>query len=232
MRNKSVLQVGKRYFNLTMLVCFLFVWVGVYFLIESNAEAKTSSSSMTEDISVIRLLMAYTPAVRGTSCSLGIIHNQIYQAVQEISQAFLDSAVNARIELAGVVEAEYTESDDLGSDLVELQNANGTLSNLHSLRDQLGADLVSLVVKDGADCLAGYASFPIVDILTNPNAKDYAFSVVKRNCMRDDLALAQAIGANLGTRLDWFSDEGVLPHEYSHGFINLDQGCVIGGIAF
>ena len=203
-------------------IFFLVVGLAFTFLRFNETSADVRGNADLETVPVIRLLVAYTPTVRGVSCSIGTTRSQIYQAVQEINQSFTGSAVHARLELAGVVEAEYSESGNLGADLQALQQGNEALSRLHDLRDQLGADLVSLIVASEAGCSDGYASFTITDTDLNPEA--YAYSVVRENCMQSDLALAQAVGANLGARKDWYTDDSSSPSYYSHGYVSLAGG--------
>ena len=193
--------------------CLLFPFFGKFVVLgEINNQT---------EFPIIQLLVAYTPAVRGESCSIGVTHTRIFQAVQEINQSFKNSNINASLVLVGVVEIAYTESGNLGGDLQVLQEGTGSFNMLHDLRDQLGADLVSLIVEGEASCSDGYASFTIVDGDPNPDA--YAYSVVRDNCMQSDLALAQAVGANLGARKDWFVDDSVSP-SYSHGYIDITGG--------
>ena len=155
----------------------------------------------------IDLAVVYTPAVRTVS---GNIEAVIDLMVLEINQALRASGVPHRIALVGRSEVQYAESGDHRDDLNRLANpSDGYMDEAHALRDQVGADLVHLIVHElePETCGRAYIQGP--------------FSVAQRFC--GGRIFAHELGHNLGLRHDRYQ---VLHHESgpypnpAYGYVN------------
>jgi peptidyl-Asp metalloendopeptidase len=173
-----------------------------------------------DDGNTIRVLVVYTQAARLAAGGVNQIENHIQQAAGKTLQSFIESEIEIDLVLAGMREIAYAETGDLGADLNALQNpADGIIDVVHAWRDDEFADLVSLVVAwDDDDC---YQSRHMA--LVGPAFAAQAFSVVRFDCLVDRLGFPMALGRNLGARLDWFTDDGVLPFTDSHGHIYIPE---------
>ncbi|MCY4572570.1 MAG: M12 family metallo-peptidase [Gemmatimonadetes bacterium] len=155
----------------------------------------------------IDLAVVYTPAVRTVS---GNIEAVIDLRVLEINQALRASGVPHRIALVGRSEVQYAESGDLRDDLNRLANpSDGYMDEAHALRDQVGADLVQLIVHELEPETCGLA------MIQGP------FSVAQRFC--GNKIFAHELGHNLGLRHDRYQvlhhESGPYPHP-AYGYVN------------
>ena len=82
-----------------------------------------------------------------------------------------------RVRLVYKGEVSYTETGDIETDLARLANPSDTfIDNVHTLRNQYGADVVSLWVEDGGNfCGIGYQLATVASWF-----EQYAFNVVVR----------------------------------------------------
>ena len=161
----------------------------------------------TAAAATIDLAVVYTPAVHTAS---GNIEAVIDLMVLLTNQALQASGVQHRIALVERSEVQYTESGDSSDALRRLANpSDGYLDEVHALRDQVGADLVHLIVEPEPE-FCGRA------VIQGP------FSVTGRFC--GGRTFAHELGHNLGL---WHDRYQVLHHEsgpYPHpayGYVNL-----------
>ena len=105
----------------------------------------------------------------------------------------------------------YSESGLLATDLARLMGtSDGYLDSVHSLRDNVGADVVVLVVDTGDGCgLAGSIG------ATASNA----FAVVKKSCIVSKYSVAHELGHLAGARHELASDNTDDPYPYGHGYV-------------
>jgi hypothetical protein len=171
----------------------------------------------------IDLLALYTPQARVAAGDDQAVAARIAADVADINQALADSLVHITIRLVAAVPVAYSDSGDLVTDLVRLQNpADGYLDQAHILRGQYGADLVTLYsgTVDPTTSGLGY-------VLTDPNAlgnDQYGFSAVVIEPLGPRYALAQQIGFNLGATLDRQSTTVAGSYEFSYGYRVSIQG--------
>jgi len=175
----------------------------------------------SDDGSIIDVLVAYTPAARVGAGGSTAIQNVITLAVAEANQSYANSGVAQRLNLAHMIEVAYTESGDMGTDLVRLQSASDAYMNeVHSLRNTYYADLVSLIEESGQYCGISYLMGGV-----SSTFKDYAFSVVARSCATGYYSFAHELGHNMGARHDWYVDNTAYsPYSYNHGYVNRSAG--------
>ena len=151
------------------------------------------------DGNLVDLLVAYTSDAR---ISLNFnteneIKAYIQNAVSESNLCFINSKVNCSIRLVHVVEVEYNETQNPSLDLNRsVDQADGYLDDLHSLRDQYGADLVTLLVSKGDGSLGGIAksmAYPSLEFESS------GFNVVVMDQIgAPNYSLLHEIGHNMG----------------------------------
>ncbi|MCB1019740.1 MAG: Ig-like domain-containing protein, partial [Acidobacteria bacterium] len=146
----------------------------------------------------IHLLAMYTPQARDAAGGVAQIEATIQAAVDNANTTFLNSNMFARYVLVHTALAGH---DDAGS-------ANGGMSTdlswvlsdsaTAALRNQYGADMVSLVVNDGA------GSWGLGYVQRSPGSSfaGYAFQVTARSCAVGNLSYAHEHGHNLGFEHD------------------------------
>jgi peptidyl-Asp metalloendopeptidase len=120
--------------------------------------------------------------------------------------------------LVGFKTIGYVATKKTATDVNRLAGrGDGYMDHVHELRDQLGADLVSLIyVGDNSGCGRVNNIGPMPGkTQADPDA---AFSVVAFGCASDNLSFAHELGHNIGARHDYLADN---TPGYNHGYVNL-----------
>lgn len=143
---------------------------------------------------VIDLLSVYTPQARAAAGGASQIAATIQAAVDAANTAFANSGVNIAYRLLRTAEVAHNDAGDINVDLAWLAGDATTIA----LRNEVGADLVSLVVENGAGyCGIGYAMRS-----PGPGFANAAVQVTARSCAVSNLSLAHEHGHNLGMEHD------------------------------
>ncbi|MEJ2603252.1 MAG: M12 family metallo-peptidase [Gammaproteobacteria bacterium] len=168
------------------------------------------------------LLVVYTPAAR-SAVGQATLESQIQNAVAAANQAYLNSGVNITLNLVGMQEIAYSEPGDSSTTLSHLRGTNdGQMDGVHSLRDRLGADLVSLVTNSLSSCGIAYSMRSESSAYASS-----AFNVVKRRCFSNH-SLAHEVGHNQGNMHNRESTSNTGAFAYSYGF----RRCTSDGTGF
>ncbi len=166
----------------------------------------------------IDIMVVYTPAARAGAGGTSAMQALIDLHVDYANFAFLNSQVNHRFRLVQTAEVNYTEpnSGDFVGDLTTNLNrltskTDGYLDEVHTLRDQYGADLVSLYINGSSGI--GW----LINPNTAVNAADYGFSVVGYSSQGKNLV--HEMGHNMGCDHDrpWAVGER-FPYGYGYSF--------------
>jgi len=112
------------------------------------ARGAAASGILCDDGSVIDLMVAYTTSARMAAGGVAAIEGLIELAVEDANAAYARSGVNTSLNIVHTVEVNYAETGQWMVDGPRLVGtADGFLDEVHSLRDQYGADCVSLWVQ-------------------------------------------------------------------------------------
>lgn len=163
-------------------------------------------------VRVIDVMMLYTPASRTRYGQLGI-EAKILQAVADANSTMENSRIPARFALVYLGEVGYVETGSMTAALMALQRTtDGLMDEAHALRDQYGADLVTLVDEDTSSCGLSYLmSVPSTGFAAN------AFSVVYSGCLAS-LTLVHEWGHNLGCQHDRANAVGPAAYPFAYGW--------------
>jgi hypothetical protein len=163
----------------------------------TESEPFTSSGFATEGDPAtdrIDVMGLYTPQARDAAGGVAAIEATIQAAVDNANTAFIDSDMTARFFLVHTALANHGDAGDLSADLAWLANDPAVAA----LRDTHGADLIGLLVQNGAGyCGIGY-------VQRNPGAgfASSAFQVTARSCAVGNLSYAHEHGHNMGFEHD------------------------------
>lgn len=163
-----------------------------------TAPAATSHSATPQRAStantLIDVLVLYTPQARDAAGSVALIEATAQAAVDNANTAFSNSNVPAQFNLVHIALADHDDAGNIGTDLTWVAND----STVASLRSSVGADLVGLLVEDGAgSCGIGYVMRNV-----GPSFASSGFQVTARTCAVGNLTYAHEHGHNLGLEHD------------------------------
>lgn len=182
----------------------------------STNSATTAEGRVFNTPVTVEILVAYTPAARlyagGASAMLAAINSHI--ALTNLCYA--NSDIPLVLHVAAVVETNYTEASTFNTDLSRLQaTSDGYMDELHTLRNNYGADLVALIRRNSAGGVAGlaYVNTGNADASFAP----YAFSVTADIWASGNLAFPHELGHNFGNWHDRQNSSN-LTHPYSYGW--------------
>jgi hypothetical protein len=186
----------------------------------SDADLGTTTTA-TAGGHVQDLLVVYTPAA-SAAYGQATLESMIQNAVAVANQAYQNSKVGITLNLVGLQQIAYTEVD-IQASLDDLRGTtDGKMDSVHRLRDQVGADIVSLISQDTGAC-------GIARVMTSVSTAfaPYAFNVVKTSCLSQH-SLAHEIGHNQGNKHDRDSSTEQGAYPYSYGF----RRCTTDGTGF
>lgn len=195
--------------------------------LKTGGQASTTSTTTTSTTplssaatagTVIDLMVAYTPKALANAGSQAGIETKITNAVAMANQAYLNSQIDMQLNLVKMVKTDYVETGDMSVSLNDLTGTtDGKMDELHTLRNQVGADQVSLVTADTNYCGIGYM---MNSSWLSSAFAPYAFSVVHDDSVYACLSnqtMAHELGHNQGDNHD-IASSGTSMGAYSYSF--------------
>jgi hypothetical protein len=154
---------------------------------------------------VIDILVVYTAAAASSVADIG---NLIDNAISVTNTIHSNSDVSASVAAVHTAQVSYTETGNLETDTERLQGtSDGYMDNVHTLRDQYGADVVVLLVDEGD--YAGWA-------YAIEASSSGAFATVRTEEAVSNYTFAHEVGHLVGGRHD--DDPATTPRAYAHGY--------------
>jgi hypothetical protein len=173
-----------------------------------HQDTRESAPDLADQVRVLRLLVAYTPAVRAAVADIDLL---IQALVAETTQTYMNSTVNLTVEIVDSYEVNYTESGNMVTDLNRwVGTADGHMDEVHVRRRHYGADVGMLLTNSGQFC--GVAPRILAD-------RDTAFAVTGRACtMAGQLTFAHEIGHLQGAHHNPEAPANNTVFAFGHGF--------------
>lgn len=174
----------------------------------SSGKVRTENAAATSRLDV---LAVWTPAARNGLGGTRQVRLLIQNSVDVTNTSFINSQIDARVNLVHAREVNYAETGNPETDLFWVKNDKGVAA----LRKTVGADMVSMFVNQmtGA-CGIGF-------LMTNdaytPEFAPWAYSTVKRAC--GALVLAHELGHNLSCNHDpqnGSPEYALFPYAFGH----------------
>lgn len=174
------------------------------------ASSLTASARAPQGIAaespVVRVAVAFTQEAAN---EVGDVQAKAQLAIAETNQGYVDSGINATLELAGVRTVNYTTAG-FGTDLERFTGTDdGYLDDWHDYRNSVAADLSVLINNSPEACGMAYV---------NADAS-LAFSVTEASCMTGYYSFGHEIGHNFGALHDPESGSNNTTYPYGHGYL-------------
>ncbi len=178
------------------------------------------STAAKADPAVMDVLVVYTPATLAYAGSVPSVRGLAQLAIDLTNTAYGDSNIDAEVRMVGLEEVSYAENGDMSIDLALLTGKDDSfMDEVHTLRNQLGADLVSLLVDSGDSCGIAWI------MNTQSQAfNTHGFSVTRHQCIANH-TFGHELGHNLGCAHDRdnTSSGGLFSYSYGWRFNGTDS---------
>jgi hypothetical protein len=163
---------------------------------------------------VIDVMVVYTEDAKNASADIA---GEIALAIVETNDAYALSGIDQRLRLVHASEVTYAESGNIRVDRDRLRHpSDNHMDDVHTLRNNYNADLVSLWVESGG-CGIAY-------IMTTVSStfESSGFSVARRDCATGNYTFGHELGHNMSARHDRYVDPANnSPYTYNHGHVNV-----------
>ena len=172
--------------------------------------------------SIIDVFVAYDQDSLGGSVAPADAQSYAELFIAYTNLAYENSGVGQRVWLVGSVDGfDYndTTASNLSDNLYAAQD--GSITGLHAKRDEYHADLVMFFAPySGSSC--GGLAFIQDSVNSNVSWNTWGFSTMQA-CSFGSSTFAHELGHNMGSRHDWYVDNGTTPASIAHGFVSISK---------
>ncbi|MBC7881390.1 MAG: IPT/TIG domain-containing protein [Anaerolineae bacterium] len=183
--------------------------------IESPTLTATTSAN-PDNGSTIDVMVVYTASAASAVGGAAAMQNLIDLGISETNQGYTNSGVIQRVRLVHAEQVNYNENtaSPYNDALNAITNTtDGQMDNVLSLRNQHGADLVSLWINNGQYCgLAWQMGTP------SSSFESYGYSTVYYSCATGYYSFGHEMGHNMGSNHDRANASGAASYTYSYGY--------------
>lgn len=161
---------------------------------------------------VIDVMVVYTPQARIDAGGTTSILSAVNLAITETNDAYAQSNVTQRVRLVYAGEVNYVTAG-FNTDLDRVTNpSDGYLDEVSQMREQYGADLVSLWITDTTYCGLGWLNTNLA------GSSYYGYTVVSRTCATGYYSFAHEMGHNQGLMHDRANAGSGGAYPFSYGY--------------
>lgn len=186
--------------------------VGSFYDTSAGGTSSSADVTASDDGSAIDVMIAYSSNTKDRYNGVDGVNAMIAVAIAETNQAYLNSGISTQLRLVHTVEVQNA-TGNFQTDLYAITDPNdGVLDNIHDLRDQYGADLVSWFMEGTAYC--GIAWVNTGDLSYDAGN---GFSVVASQCATGYFSTGHEMGHNMGSTHD-HANGGSAVYSYSFGY--------------
>ena len=185
--------------------------------LDGQGESDPSPAGTTAgDGNVVQdLLVVYTQGACDHANGCSNLEADIVTAITQLNTAYAASGINITMNLVGMAFTNYTGTNASDTLSALRSTSDGVMDEVHPLRDQVGADIVSLIYS-GQGCGIGYLN----------SSASYAFNVTAVSCMVGNRTLAHEIGHNQGAHHDRETVGNAPDGAHNYGYRRCSDGSV------
>ncbi|MDH5605931.1 MAG: M12 family metallo-peptidase, partial [Anaerolineae bacterium] len=172
-----------------------------------------------EDGSVIDVLVVYTGDAETAAGGSAAINTLINLAIAETNTGYAQSDIFTRMRLVHTQKVTYSEAAFNWFTTVNRlrNNGDGYMDNVHTLRNKYRADVVMLLVANGAYCGLAYDIMNPVSHAFNANA----FAITNYSCATGYYSFGHEAGHLQSARHDWYVDDTLnSPYSFNHALVH------------
>jgi peptidyl-Asp metalloendopeptidase len=187
---------------------------------EGPVVAKGRERQLPGPASQLDVLVVYSTDAKNAAGGTAGIENQIRESIAYTNQAYANTGLALRVNLVGTREVAYTENGLCGTALDRVTNpADGVMDEVAGVRDQVGADLVSLWVLRG-DC--GGVAWVMRQNNSSFSRNAYSVTVTQSSTFWRNISFAQELGHNMGSTHDRANSGGQGLFSFSYGYQSVE----------
>lgn len=185
----------------------------------SNTNVPTAVAA-NDTAAFVDVLVVYTDDLRASLGSTAAAEAAASSAIAATNTAYQNSGVTMRVRLAGAMEVAYNDSGNLENALYEVTNtADGVIDQVHTRRNQVGADDVAMITLNGTGGICGIGWLMTGSV--RANFESSAFNVTRWSCAVGNLSFPHELGHNFGLEHDRFvSPSGNPAYPYAFGYLD------------
>lgn len=182
-----------------------------------GSSSAPATDQASDDGSQIDVMVVYSTATKNRYGGVNGVNAYIAQAIAESNMAYTNSQISTQLRLVHTAEVRDTFGQGMSYDLSALKNTTDNLiDEVHSWRDQYGADMVSWFNESSDYC--GIAYLNKGDLSLDAG---WGFSVVYSSCATGYFSTAHELGHNMGSHHDVVTTGGATGvYPYSLGYQN------------
>lgn len=188
----------------------------------SQVSVTRSATQDSTELATIDVMIVYSPEARIGAGGTAEIESEVANAITMANTAYSESGIGLQLQLVGTYELDSPESGSMSQDLVSLtETDDAKWDNIHDLRNESGADLVTALLDNNSSCGLGW-------VMTSPEAfPDFGFSVISRDCIGNH-SLAHELGHNMGAQhnVENAGTGGAYAHSYGWRFTGDSEGAL------
>jgi len=186
--------------------------------VESDAMVASAADALTGTPVQIDVMVVWTPLAEASAGGQAAMESLAAASVENANLVYANSGVNAQLRLVYGGKVNYVESGgNISADLTNVRSAgDGILDEVHTLRTQYGADVVTLIGEGYR--AAGACGIGSLMVTVSTSFSSYAFNVVDRSCALGNLSYAHEVGHNQGLQHDPANAGSAPSAPYAYGY--------------
>jgi hypothetical protein len=188
------------------------------FDVEADAAVAAAGAALSGTPVQIDVMIVWTPLAETAAGGQAAMESLAAASVENANLVYANSGVNAQLRLVYGGKVNHVENGgNIAADLSAIRStSDGVLDQVHTLRTQYGADVVSLFGEGYR--AAGACGIGSLMVTISTSFASAAFNVVDRSCALGNLSYAHEVGHNQGLQHDPANASNTPSAPYAYGY--------------